>query len=165
MAVKPYVLWYPASASNFTPANRPYSGSIDSIIIHMAQGSWPGTVSWFQIPGAASSAHYTVRAYDGAIAQSVSDINMAWHAGNWYYNQTSIGIEHEGYVGNANWLTEPMTQSSARLVAYLCLTYGIPIDRYHIFGHNEVPGATHTDPGYLWNWDYYMYLVGAYAGY
>ena len=165
MAVKPFVYWYPAAPANFTPANRPYSGFINSIVIHMTQGSYASAMSWFQVPGAASSSHYTVRSYDGIIGQSVSDINIAWHAGNWWFNAHSIGIEHEGYVDNPNWLTEPMTQSSARLAAYLCLTYGIPIDRYHIFGHDEVPGSTHTDPGYWWNWDYYMYLVAAYAGY
>jgi hypothetical protein len=33
------------------------------------------------------------------------------------------------------------------------------MDRSHIIGHNEVPGATHTDPGSCWNWTYYMQLV------
>jgi uncharacterized protein YgiM (DUF1202 family) len=33
------------------------------------------------------------------------------------------------------------------------------MDRSRIIGHNEVPGATHTDPGPYFNWSYYMSLV------
>jgi len=39
--------------------------------------------------------------------------------------------------------------------------YGIPADRAHIIGHNEVPGTDHSDPGPTWNWTYYMSLVRA----
>ena len=57
-----------------------------------------------------------------------------------------------------------MYRSSARLAAYLCRRYHIPIDRQHVIGHNEVPGCPsegggvgcHTDPGRWWWWSYYM---------
>ena len=84
--------------------------------------------------------------------------------------QISIGIEHEGYVSDPNWLTNTRYRSSARLSAYLCRKYRIPVDRRHIIGHNEVPGCSgagggvgcHTDPGRYWNWAKYMRLVRAY---
>ena len=66
-----------------------------------------------------------------------------------------------------------MYRSSAQLAAYLCNKYGIPRDRTHLIGHNEVPdpydptsygGATnHGDPGYNWNWYKYMSYVEYYA--
>ncbi|WP_235437578.1 N-acetylmuramoyl-L-alanine amidase, partial [Micromonospora sp. RV43] len=105
------------------------------------------------------SAHYLLRSSDGAVTQMVRDKDIAWHAGNWTYNTQSIGIEHEGYVDNASWYTDAMYRSSAALTRFLCDKYGIPKTRNNIIGHNQVPGATHTDPGPNWNWTYYMQLV------
>lgn len=159
MASKPAVSWYPAHSNNFTAANRPGSHNIARVIVHVTQGSWSSAVNWFQNPSAGVSAHYTIRSSDGKIAQSVSDRNIAYHAGNWPYNQTSIGIEHEGYVDNPQWFTSEMYRASARLTAFVCQEYGIPVNRNRIIGHNEVPGATHTDPGGNWDWARYMNLV------
>jgi hypothetical protein len=54
-------------------------------------------------------------------------------------------------------------RASARLAAWLCRRSLIPIDRNHIIGHAEVPGADHTDPGRYWNWPLYLQLVRQYA--
>lgn len=156
----PVVRWAPAHSSNFTEANREADGNnIDTVVIHTTQGSYSGAISWFQNPNANVSAHYVIRSSDGEITQSVSTKNIAWHAGNWSYNVRSIGIEHEGYVDQPGWYTDAMYQASAHLTRYLCDTFAIPRDRNHIIGHSEVPGATHTDPGPLWDWNRYMALV------
>ncbi len=157
-----YYIPYPASPNNYTRAYRPYTHRIDKIIIHVTQGSWSSAINWFQNPISRVSTHYVVRSSDGFIAKTVLRKNIGWHAGNWSYNQTSIGIEHEGYVSNPKWFTEAMYDSSAKLSAYICKKYGIPVDRAHILGHNEVPGATHTDPGYYWNWYKYIDYVWYY---
>ncbi len=130
----------------------------------MTQGSWSSAINWFKDSRAGVSAHYTVRSSDGFIGQSVQEKDIAYHAGYWPYNQTSIGIEHEGYVSDPKWFTEAMYRSSAKLSAYLCKRYNIPMDRSHIIGHNEVPNATHTDPGGNWNWTKYMSYVREAAG-
>lgn len=150
---------YPASPENYSPADRPNSTPVNKIVIHVAQGSWEGSISWFQNPAAKVSAHYVVRSSDGAIAQSVRESDIAWHAGHWDYNETSIGVEHEGYVDEATWFTEEMYASSARLVADIATRYNIPVDRAHIIGHDEVPGTDHTDPGPHWDWNHYLELV------
>lgn len=155
--------WYGTNGNNYTNANRG-AKQINYIIIHVTQGSWAGTLNWFQDPRAQVSAHYVIRSSDGKIGQSVREKNIAWHAGNWTYNEHSIGIEHEGYVSEKKWFTDAMYRSSARLSAYLCKKYNIPIDRKHIIGHYQVPGSDHTDPGPYWNWDKYMRLVKSYAG-
>ncbi len=36
---------------------------------------------------------------------------------------------------------------------------GVPLDREHVIGHNEVPGTTHTDPGPTWDWPHFMWLT------
>jgi N-acetyl-anhydromuramyl-L-alanine amidase AmpD len=166
--------WYPAVSANYTPSNRPSSNLIDKIVIHVTQGSWVGAINWFQKPLAQVSAHYTVRSSDGYVGQSVLEKDIAWHSGNWPYNQTSIGIEHEGYFNNPVWFTDTMFRSSAQLTAYLVNKYQIPIDRQHIIGHNEVPnpnnlgtygGVTQSSrcPGTYWAWDLYIGYVKQYA--
>ncbi|RLP96101.1 amidase [Micromonospora sp. BL4] len=156
--------WAPASTSNYTVASRPGSHPVTRVVIHMTQGSYAGSISWFQNPAAKVSAHYTFRSSDGAVTQSVREKDIAHHAGNWTYNTQSIGIEHEGYVDNPAWFTDAMYRSSAALTRTLTTKYGIPRDRAHIIGHVEVPGATHTDPGPNWNWTYYLQLVNGITG-
>lgn len=159
----PDASWVPASTSNYTNASRPGSNGIDKIVIHVTQGSYEGSLAWFQNPDAGVSAHYTIKSSNGEVAQSVREADIAWHAGNWEYNQTSVGIEHEGFVDESEWFTDEMYESSAKLAADVAAEYDIPVDRDHIIGHNEVPGATHTDPGQHWDWDKYMSLVKDYA--
>ncbi|MEV4751518.1 N-acetylmuramoyl-L-alanine amidase [Streptosporangium sp. NPDC049248] len=149
--------WAAASSSNYAVSNRPASNAIDRIVVHVTQGSYAGTISWFQNPAAQVSAHYVVSSSDGDITQMVREKDRAWHAGN--HNSRSVGIEHEGYVDNASWFTDAMYRASAALTRSIADRYGIPKDRTHIVGHVEVPGADHTDPGPNWNWTRYMQFV------
>ncbi|WP_326825004.1 golvesin C-terminal-like domain-containing protein [Streptosporangium sp. NBC_01756] len=149
--------WVAASSSNYTVSNRPASNAIDRIVIHVTQGSYAGTISWFQNPAAQVSAHYVVRSSDGDITQMVREKDRAWHARDW--NSRSVGIEHEGYVDNASWFTDAMYRASAALTRNIADRYNIPKDRTHIVGHVEVPGNDHTDPGPHWNWTTYMQYV------
>ncbi|MFC7440257.1 N-acetylmuramoyl-L-alanine amidase [Laceyella putida] len=161
----PGARWVAASSANYTTANRESDGNaINYVIIHTTQGSYAGTISWFQNPSAQVSAHYVIRSSDGEVTQMVQNKDIAWHAGNWDYNVHSVGIEHEGYVSDPAWYTDAMYRASANLTRWLCDTYGIPKDRSHIIGHNQVPGATHTDPGPNWDWNYYMSLVNQTGG-
>jgi hypothetical protein len=132
---------------------------LDTVVIHDTEGSYASAISWFQNPNARVSAHYVIRSADGQITQMVREANTAFHAGNWDYNVRSIGIEHEGYMNQQGWYTEAMYQASSALVRDFTEQYGIRKDRAHIIGHSEVPGASHQDPGPLWNWNYYMSLV------
>jgi N-acetyl-anhydromuramyl-L-alanine amidase AmpD len=164
--------WYGNGGRNYTESGREISYDINTIVIHVTQGSWSSAINYFASrSNTRASAHYTVRSSDGSIGQSVHDPDVAWHAGWWPTNTHSIGIEHEGYVNEPGWFTDAMYRSSARLSAYLAVKYHIPIDRKHIIGHNEVPGCTgggggttcHTDPGKYWRWSRYMDLVKGYA--
>ncbi len=161
-------VWRPAYPGNYTGANR-RAPKIDIIVIHVAQGSYSGTINWFQDPRANVSAHYVV-SRRGREAQCVRNEDIAWHAGHWTTNTRSIGIEHAGYVSNRRSFTRAMYRSSARLSAHLSRRYNIPVDRRHIIGHGQVPGCPgrgggvgcHTDPGRYWNWDRYLRLIRHY---
>ncbi|NEU58644.1 N-acetylmuramoyl-L-alanine amidase [Halorussus sp. MSC15.2] len=170
-AAKPAVDWEPADSSNFTAADRG-AGKIDWIVIHTVQGSASSAVNWFQNPDANVSAHYTV-SEGGHKYQSVSDINIAWHAGGSNYNTYSVGIEHGGYVSET--YEDAQYRASAKLTSWLCDQYGVP--KQHpssvpydaknpanggVIAHSQVPESTHTDPGANWDWGYYMDLVRSY---
>ena len=139
---------------------------VDRIIILVTEGSYKGTIAWFTQPAggargsAPTAAHYIV-SLAGDVCQMVPDDRACYHAGSHterHWNERSLGIEHEGWTGKT---ISPDAQhpASARVVAVLCRKFGIPMDRSHIIGHNEVPGATHTDPGSTWPWDRFMGMV------
>ncbi|MGW7489687.1 N-acetylmuramoyl-L-alanine amidase [Streptomyces sp. NPDC054786] len=149
----------PASPSNFTTADRPAQYPVEMVVVHVTQETYKDTLKLFQDPRHKAAAHYVVRSADGHLAQCVRERNVAWHAGNWDYNTRSIGIEHEGWIDDPTWFTDPLYEQSARLTAAICDRYRIPKDREHIIGHVEVPGTDHTDPGEFWDWARYLQLV------
>lgn len=168
-APKPVTSWVPASHANYTPSTL--GRGIQYVVIHDTEGSGVGAISWFQNPAAHVSAHYVILG-NGHITQMVADKDTAWHSGNSSYNAHSIGIEHAGFAATGGF-TEVEYAKSAALVAWICDHYGIPKDRHHIIGHNEVPdpdgtgfgGANHhTDPGPHWNWTHFMSLVHGHGG-
>ncbi len=144
----------PADSSNYS------NGGIvpEFIVVHTMQGYYQGSMSWFQNPAANVSAHFVMQASDGEVTQMVRLDDKAWHVGA--YNGKSLGIEHEGWVDEPNeWYTWAAYTSSAVLTRWMADRHGIPLDRDHIIGHIEVPGASHTDPGPHWDWDLYMALI------
>ncbi|WP_347178118.1 N-acetylmuramoyl-L-alanine amidase [Streptomyces sp. LX-29] len=152
--------WVAASAANWRRADRPYDYAIDRVVIHVVQGGYADALKVFRDPEHGAATHYVVR-QDGRIAQTVRELDVAFHAGNRDYNERSVGIEHAGFVDRPRDFTEPMYRASARLTAGICARYDIPVDREHLIGHVEVPGTDHTDPGRHWDWDRYLRLVRA----
>lgn len=160
------------SYGNHDQADRTGEGgpSIEYIVIHDTETSYAGTVRLVQDPTYLAW-NYSLRSSDGHIANHLEPADVGWHAGNWYVNMHSIGLEHEGWAGTAGWFTEAMYQTSAELVAYLADKYDIPLDRAHIIGHDQIPGilpgstrSVHWDPGPYWDWDHYFELLGAPIG-
>jgi N-acetyl-anhydromuramyl-L-alanine amidase AmpD len=157
----------PTDYGNYDHSNRPKDMKVKYIIIHNTEGSYTSAIAHFQNPKSYVSAHYIIRSADGAITQMLSTKDTGWHAGDWWVNMHSIGIEHEGKAAQgATWYTEAMYRASADLVRYLSKKYSIPLDRDHIIGHDNVPGLTdrkaavmHWDPGPYWDWNHYMDLV------
>lgn len=164
----PYQENGPGDYGNHDKANRPKTGKIDYIVIHDTEGGWQGTLNMVQDPTYVSW-QYTMRSSDGKTWQHVLSKDVAWHAGNWYVNMHSVGIEHEGIAAQgATWYTEALYRNSARLVRYLAKKHGVPLDRAHIIGHDQVPGTLpttvagmHWDPGPYWDWEHYFDLLGA----
>jgi N-acetyl-anhydromuramyl-L-alanine amidase AmpD len=176
----PLAIWVPGTPGMYYSASDGF-GKI-FVVIHDMEGYYAAVVAYFKIRTDASI-HYCINSVQnnagdspaGEVTQMVQEQYYAWHAV--CLNRYSLGIEHEGFVGDPSWYTEAMYQSSANLVKYMCNKYDIPKDRNHIIGHNEwqnkswnafiaanFPAITptcnnHTDPGQYWNWSYYMGLV------
>jgi N-acetyl-anhydromuramyl-L-alanine amidase AmpD len=154
---------------NRTEAGR-YARSIDQVVIHVAEGSFWGSVRWLRNRRSGGSSHFVV-SRRGRVVQMVDLKDVAWHAGNAWTNRRSIGIEHEGWTRRGGF-TKEQYEASARLLAYLSRRLGIRLDRRHVIGHNQVPNPYgpgrggfdhHTDPGRHWRWGHYLALARKYA--
>jgi hypothetical protein len=82
-------------------------------VVHIAQGSYEGTIAWFNNKDAQASSHFVI-ARDGRIAQLVDTDNKAWHAAG--ANDHSVGVEHEGFAGNP--LTDAAVNATAKVLAW-----------------------------------------------
>lgn len=160
------------SYGNHDKADRTGAGgpSLDYILIHDTETEYQASVNLAQDPTYLAW-NYTVRSSDGHVANHMHPADVGWHAGNWFLNMHSIGVEHEGWAGTGGWYTEAMYRSSAALVRHLAAEHDIPLDRAHVIGHDQVPGIlpgytknVHWDPGPYWDWDHYFELLGAPIG-
>lgn len=168
-ASRPVVEYCPASINNYRMELRAPS-EIQYIVIHTVQGSMQSAVNTFRSSDLEypRSAHYTIGS-GGKVVKSVDPRYVAWHAGtspvgsggkyeSRILNENSIGIEHGGFVDDPNFPTQIQYITSAALTRFLCEKFGIPIDRDHIVGHEEIKSAK-GDPGPNWDWGYFMDLV------
>ncbi|MEQ1552844.1 MAG: N-acetylmuramoyl-L-alanine amidase, partial [Ferruginibacter sp.] len=153
------------------------TSAITAVAVHTMQGSYSGSISWFQNAASNVSAHYCIRSSDGQVTQMVRESSKAWHIGS--ENPYTIGLEHEGYVANASWYTTAMYNSSAALVIDICndnninkttcfsgaATVGVNVlsTAIKIKGHQHFTGQTHVDPGVNWNWALYYNLINPVA--
>jgi N-acetylmuramoyl-L-alanine amidase len=147
---------YLPTQTNYWEGRR--GASVDYIVIHYTDISYARTLRAFNNIASDVSSHYVIRG-DGHIAQIVHEADTAWHSGNYWYNLSSVGIELElDRVTNPVFRAEQY-YAAAALVCAIAARQGIPLDRSHVIGHNEVPGSTHTDPGPTWDWPHFMWLV------
>jgi N-acetyl-anhydromuramyl-L-alanine amidase AmpD len=170
MPKRPPVAWLKGEG-NYTKAHREPQ-AIRQIVVHVTEGPFWPSIRWLQSEQSHASSHFIV-SRRGRIVQLVHTSDVAWHAGNMRVNRASIGIEHEGLVGDPAGFTRAQYLASARLAAYYARLSLIPIDRAHLIGHAEVPdplrpGAVggsdgHTDPGPYWDWSRYLRLVRTFA--
>jgi hypothetical protein len=120
-----------------------HSGLINDhmyVVIHTADGSLEGTISWQKSDQSDNSSHFIVD-YDGKIAQVNDTINRsgAQKAGNPY----SIAIENAGNENRP--LTEAQLRANAKILAKAHIVHGIPLQVTNRVGTR---GLGHHSMGY-----------------
>ena len=97
---------------------------------------------------------------DGASAKAAEFNQVCWAV-----KGANTGTIHFELIGFARflpqvwWLRIRQLNKLAKWIAYLNLSYGIPIERSikaGIAGHYEFPGNDHTDPGKFFPWKYVL---------
>jgi len=185
---KPPTEWTAAHSSRYKVAGREDDLDIRWIVIHVISpetpnipdGGYSGTINyWSTTPGSVSS-HYIVNVDGSEITQMAQDKDISYHAGNWKYNEHSIGIEIAGYSSRTAW-PDSLYQKAGWLTRYLAEEYDIelsnpsgiapanPATSTGIIGHYQVPDPNdpnkgggeghHTDPGSTWDWSKFMDYV------
>ncbi|EFH84036.1 peptidoglycan recognition protein family protein [Ktedonobacter racemifer] len=152
----------------YESANRPTDLSVNYVVIHDTETSLQGALNVFQSHTSGVSIHYIVDT-DGTVYELLHDKDFAYHVGNYWYNQHSVGIENIGYDATGFlWYNAAQYLASAKLTAYLVNKYNIPLDHDHIVSHGTVPSpglsTNHVDPGPYWLWTYYLNLVQQQSG-
>jgi MYXO-CTERM domain-containing protein len=138
----PGAIWFDTPQANkWTPGR---GTPITMIAVHDTEGGWNASVATLQNDGG-KSVHYIIDADGSQVGQFVAEGDTAWHAGNWFYNQHMIGIEHVGYAGLDDYQT-PLYAKSADLVRAIAKRNhlgphqdGTDLDRSVLVGHQEVP--------------------------
>jgi hypothetical protein len=152
----------PAGYGNYDPADRPADGNeVRYLVIGDAGSTYDAAIAAAQQPTSGRSAHYLIRSSDGQVTQLVRAQDIAWDAGNWTINAESVGIQVESRDGG---YSAASLRSAATLARWLAMKYKIPLDRQHVIGLDEVPGAAAVGPSNLtsnWNWASFMSLAGA----
>ncbi|WP_161982076.1 N-acetylmuramoyl-L-alanine amidase [Dictyobacter alpinus] len=151
----------------YESAKRPEKYSLPFVAIHDIEGPAISALKIMHNVKSEVSVHYIVDS-NGTVYQVVHETDIAYHLGNYWYNQHSIGIEHSGYAATGyRWYNATQYLASAKLTAYLLKKYHIPLDRSHVIGHGDVPAPmlsvapNHVDPGPYWLWGYYFKLINA----
>ena len=183
----PGAIWFTTSCTNKCDVGRPLGNpSVNKIVIHDTEGGWDGSVATLQ-NDSGKSVHYIVDADGSRVGQFRPETDTTWHAGNYYYNETSVGIEHVGVASDPAGYSDGLYAKSEELVKSIRTRWNVPLDRTHIIGHYQVPDGTnisessgpctdtldacetsanyggannHRDPGYHWMWCQYMEHLG-----
>jgi N-acetyl-anhydromuramyl-L-alanine amidase AmpD len=183
----PGATWFTTSCTNKCTPGRPLGhASVNKIVIHDTEGGWNGSVATLQNdPG--KSVHYIIDADGSRVGQFRPETDTTWHAGNFFYNETSVGIEHVGVAADPAGYASALYAKSRDLVKSIRTRWSVPLDRTHIVGHYQIPNGNniaedsapctaqldtcetsanfggagnHRDPGYNWQWCQYMEALG-----
>lgn len=155
----------PAMKVRPSPNYEPRDGEkIDTIVLHDtgnpvkdAATAEAADLRWLTTPGSNASAHYIVQR-DGTITQLVSDEQMAYHAGQSYFQgkdsvgKRSLGIEICNQGNGAEPFTEKQMQSVTKLVGYLREKYKVQMSNIVSHATVAMPTGRKSDPGPNFDW-------------
>jgi hypothetical protein len=118
--------------------------SHDIVVVHIAEGTFEGTIAWQKNPRAKVSSHFIV-ARDGRIAQMVDTDIRSWTQRKG--NPRCVSIENEGKLPTK--LSPSQITANAKILAWCHQTHGIPLQltdkpSQRGLGHHSM-GAEHGE--------------------
>jgi hypothetical protein len=126
----------------------------DGVVLHIAAGTYEGTIAWQRNPTARVSSHFIV-SKTGEIAQMVDTDVIAWTQRSG--NSAWLSIENAGFLPDP--LTPQQVEAAARILAKAHREYGVPLrvtgtpaqrglghhsmgaESGYDWGHSQCPGA------------------------
>jgi hypothetical protein len=136
------------------PTSNQGGGMVEvrGVVLHIAEGSYEGTISWQKNPSSDVSSHFVKGKADGEEAQIVDTDTTAWTqaAGNGHW----LSIENAGFVPDK--LTASQVEFAAQVLAKAHKVYGVPLQvtsspdgrglGHHsmgapAWGHSQCPGS------------------------
>lgn len=105
-----------------TPNQGPAMSEVRGLILHIAEGSFDGTIAWCKNPNSNVSTHF-VTARDGRVAQMIDTRVAAWtqRAGNGHW----VSVENEGFSPGP--LSAEQVEACAQLLAWLHAEHDVPL--------------------------------------
>lgn len=149
--------YIPANQSNYTKGRGGHK--VNGIVVHHAASTSLASVGQvFSQYGRNGSAHYGIKGSE--IHQYVGEEDTAWHCGNFWGNQNTIGIEFVNNVGHPYWTVDDETlETGIKLIADIARRYNLGKlyinpneDCPKLSGHRDWAGANTYCPGdYLYS--------------
>lgn len=150
---------YPGAIARPGP-NSKQNGGLNTtigVVCHSMVGTFAGAMSRLDGFGPRNEAswHFSVL-QNGQVYQHYDTLVQCWHAGS-SYNNTTIGIEHEGgYDPYDEPLTEAQRVASVNLVRWLSQKHGFALERGNgLWEHNEVSDKPTLCPSHRIPWAFY----------
>ena len=129
----PEIKWVGAHPKNYQQGRN--GKHIALFVVHAIEGSLQSAANRFNNPVSSVSAHYGI-GKRGEVEQYVNTSDIAFHAGNWAINETSIGIEIEDvYDGNPP--NDLQYKTIAWLISSLMKTYSLEPNEKTIQPHKN----------------------------
>ena len=114
----PVLKWKPSP--NF---NSRHGARVDLLVLHDTEGSYEGSISWFQKPESKVSAHFVIKEDGSEATQMVHLADRAWHVCS--FNSRSVGFEMAGLA--AKGFFTPEWQAAADVLAFHLHYLQIPL--------------------------------------
>lgn len=153
----PSTIYPRAARRGDSPNSSPRTEAVQCFIIHHYAGTTPPDEAWTRFMTSNDRdvcPTWQVNA-DGSVFECMNpDTRRPWTSGA--IDNRAVTVETQNTTGAPHWGISPASHEAiAALVAFAAERYGFPLDRDHVFGHNEAAGAYPTAcPGPSMNLDW-----------
>ena len=146
------MIWNDIAEWRGPTVNRVTAGMVEwrGLVVHIAEGSYEGTIAWQKNPAASVSSHFVCDT-DGTLAQVVDTADTAWTqiAGNGHW----LSVECAGFTPNP--LTPQQVQALSVLLRRCHHAYGVPYavatdPTMRGLGHHSMGTNGHSVPTDTW---------------